>query len=108
LLSHFEIIPSVIRLPDGRTLRGYFKNDFAESWERYLPSEFVTLPDTPISKRNNVTNSINTGESASFDGVTERTPYIGENGETTNKNAPCDVVTSSKPTRAQVATEEDL
>ena len=36
LLRDFRIRPKTIRLPGGRTAKGYVKRDFEDAWERYL------------------------------------------------------------------------
>ena len=38
LLKRFGITPRTIRLQDGTTPKGYLREDFCDSWERYLPS----------------------------------------------------------------------
>jgi len=41
-LSKFEILSGTIRLDDGRTLKGYKREDFEEAFEQYLPPQSVT------------------------------------------------------------------
>jgi putative DNA primase/helicase len=42
LLNKFGIAPQVIRLPDGRTPRGYYRSAFEDAFERYLPPQSAT------------------------------------------------------------------
>jgi hypothetical protein len=56
LLEPFGIRPRSIRDPDGRKRRGYFREDFADAWARYLPPEaaeafqpFQMRPSGPMS-----------------------------------------------------------
>ena len=53
LLKPFGVSPGTIRLDDGSTPKGYYKDDFKEAWERYLspdaedpPAEAATPPHT--------------------------------------------------------------
>jgi hypothetical protein len=42
LLGRYDIGPKTLRLPDGRRLKGYEREQFTEAWELYL------LPDSPL------------------------------------------------------------
>src|SRR5262249_40571352 len=96
LLGRFGIRPGTIRLADnGKTSKGYYKDDFADAWERYLPP--APGPEVPHTERHNVTTRINTGDSADFESVTATSCDVTENEEIPNKNGPCDVVTFLKP-----------
>lgn len=41
VLSDFDIAPDSIRFPDAGTVKGYYREQFVEAWERYIP------PSTP-------------------------------------------------------------
>ncbi len=56
-LRRFGVAPRTIKLPDGNTAKGYHREDFNEAFERFLPQP-------PVSNRNPVTDSVNTGDSA--------------------------------------------
>lgn len=53
LLKPFGIVPRSIRLPDGRTPKGYLRSDFEDAWDRYLTEvpesgrHAATSPDGP-------------------------------------------------------------
>jgi len=96
LLRHFGIISGNIRLPDGRTPKGYRKEDFADDWERYLPSNTPQSPSTPFSKRHNATTRINIDDSADFGNATPTLCGDSENSEIPNKNGACGVVAFQK------------
>jgi hypothetical protein len=46
LLGKFEILSGTIRLPDGRTPKGYYLSAFKDAFAAYLPSESATPPQT--------------------------------------------------------------
>jgi Protein of unknown function (DUF3631) len=46
LLSTFGILSGTVRLDDGRTLKGYKREDFKEAFEQYLPPQTVTPSQT--------------------------------------------------------------
>jgi hypothetical protein len=95
LLGKFGITPGNIRQPDGKVPKGYHRDDFTDSWERYLPQDTPQSPSTPLSKGYNATTRINTSDSADFDSATGQERSGSENGENPNKNAPCSVVALS-------------
>ena len=96
LLKEFEIQSGSIRLGDGSTAKGYYRESFVEAWERYLPAMITSEP----SQRHNagmtrveldfgsvtdglsVTDRNSTGAApgAACDGVTVQTPLV-EGGE---------------------------
>lgn len=43
-LGQYKILSGTIRLPDGRTLRGYYLSSFTDAFARYLPLQTVTPP----------------------------------------------------------------
>jgi hypothetical protein len=50
LLERYGIAPRPMRLPDGRRLRGYERDQFTEAWELYLPPDSPLSPLSPQSK----------------------------------------------------------
>ena len=44
LLRPFRIVPVSIRLPDGKTPKGYHRDQFADAWRRYLPEDPLNDP----------------------------------------------------------------
>ena len=38
MLKPYGIKPHTVRLPDGSTPKGYLLEDFADTWNRYLPA----------------------------------------------------------------------
>lgn len=50
LLAPLHISPGTVRLPDGRTAKGYYRHAFDDAFKRYLPSENVT-PSQPQDLR---------------------------------------------------------
>jgi hypothetical protein len=38
MLKPYGIKPHTIRLPDGSTPKGYLLEDFADTWNRYIPT----------------------------------------------------------------------
>jgi hypothetical protein len=92
---------------DGSTPKGYHKDDFADAWERYLPSDAPQTPSTPSSKCNNATNRINIDDSADFESATAPTCGVIENEEIPNKNGPCGVVALSKQGEGETGYEKD-
>ena len=39
LLRPFGVVSGTIRLPDGKTPKGYLLDQFTDPWSRYLPKE---------------------------------------------------------------------
>jgi putative DNA primase/helicase len=85
-LHRFRIAPHTIKVSDGSTCKGYYRADFDEAFERFLPHP-------PVSNRNPVTNAVNTCDSS----VPEPSPEGGglrfENAQNPQKNAGGDGVT---------------
>ena len=44
LLRPFRIVPNNIRLPDGKTPKGYHRDQFADAWRRYLSEDPLSDP----------------------------------------------------------------
>jgi hypothetical protein len=109
ILGGFGITPGSIRQPDGKTPKGYYKADFVDAWERYLPQvDPLPSPNPPSSKCHNATDRVNTGDFADLGSATP--PVCGgiENSENPNKNAPCGGVAFQGTGKGVRATEEDL
>ena len=92
-LARYEITPATLRLPDGRRLKGYERNQFTESWETYLPSDSVQSPIAPGVGRDTVTIQGNTGQNGNSQSVTEDLGHGNENTVMPNENNPCHGVT---------------
>jgi Protein of unknown function (DUF3631) len=63
LLKPFGIRPRTIRLDDGTTPKGYHRSDFADAWERYLPSR-EKPPQSPQAPQANKIKPSQRSESA--------------------------------------------
>jgi hypothetical protein len=44
LLARYEVAPRTVRLPGGRRLKGYEREQFSEPWELYLPPDSPSVP----------------------------------------------------------------
>jgi hypothetical protein len=44
MLNHFKIFSGSIRLPDGRTPKGFYRRSFEDAFARYLPKSDATTP----------------------------------------------------------------
>jgi hypothetical protein len=98
MLGRFEIEPTTTRIAD-RTPRGYQLADFQDAFSRYLP------PASPLSKCNNATTRINTGENDDFQSATATPMLRVEKCEMPNKTEACGVVALST---APAGVEEEL
>ena len=47
LLRGFDIVPGNIRLPDGKTPKGYRREQFLDAWSRHLPDDDEGPADSP-------------------------------------------------------------
>lgn len=91
LLKGFGVSSGSVRLPDGRTPKGYYRSAFADAFARYLPpSQNATTPqpaenkgEREISKRHN--------------GAGEEGLWRFENAENASNSAGCGVVADSTP-----------
>jgi hypothetical protein len=92
LLERYDIGPKLVRLPDGRRLRGYERVQFEEAWELYLATF------TPVSERETATTRENTVKSC------EDTENTGVNEDLHAVNVPypatsrCDTATTRENT----------
>jgi hypothetical protein len=108
ILNRYEIKSGTIRLHGDRTAKGYYKDDFADAWSRYLsPADPPPPPSSPTSKRHNVTTRTNIDDSVDFGNVTPPACDVNENSEIPNKNEPCDDVTFSEQGEGQTGYEKD-
>jgi putative DNA primase/helicase len=86
LLSAFEILSGTIRLDDGRTLKGYKREDFSEAFEQYLPAKSVTPSQTNDD-----------GHCDASQGVTPDQDVTLSKTSQTNDDGHCDAVTLPHP-----------
>jgi hypothetical protein len=93
LLSRYDIAPKTIRLHDGRRLKGYGREQFAESWGLYLALDSPLSPATTDSKRDNVTSQCSCGSEPLFQSVTATPCHASEKAVSANKDASCHGVT---------------
>lgn len=84
MLAPFGVRSGTIRFSDQKTAKGYYRDDFADAWERYLP---------PPEQRHNVTMQENTGENENSPPVTRHGRDGAEKAMAPNDHARCDVVT---------------
>jgi hypothetical protein len=54
-LANYGIKPTTVRLADGKVLKGYKREDFADAWNRYLPSAEPSL-DLSVTSVTSVTS----------------------------------------------------
>jgi len=100
LLGPFEIISGTIRLPDGRTPKGYYRSAFDDAFSRYLPPQTATPPQPnnhghcgalqDATRENDVALS-ETPQSNNHGycgGVALSNPPVGESGDVDSDEAP--------------------
>ncbi len=87
ILRPFGIGSGTVRLSDGQTAKGYYRDVFTDAWDRYIPAP---------EKRHNVTTQINTGENGVSPSATEDGCDGTENAISANVYAGCDGVTDQK------------
>lgn len=92
-LAKYNIGPRTVRLPDGRRLKGYEREQFTEAWQLYLPQDSPQPPPTSDPKRDTVTTRENGGENGDSRSVTSVPRHGSENAENAGNNAPCHAVT---------------
>lgn len=92
-LVRFGVSPRSIRLDDEKVKRGYYREDFADAWTRYLPPETSENPSPstiPLdAKCYSATTRVNTGENGDFQSATAAPCSTSENRVSTNSYAPC-------------------
>ena len=85
LLGKFEILSGTIRLPDGRTPKGYYLSAFKDAFAAYLPSESATPPQPN-----------NDGHCGAFQSATPDKPVALLKVPQTNNDGHCGAVALSK------------
>jgi hypothetical protein len=83
LLHRFGIRSRTLRLPSGKTPKGYVQEAFEDAWRRYLPAhtaETNTTPPQPASANEKQPHSIR-----------HTTPVVAESEEATNPHESSDV-----------------
>jgi putative DNA primase/helicase len=84
-LSTFGILSGTIRLDDGRTLKGYKRENFEEAFEQYLPAQSVTT-----------SQSNNDGECDGLQNVTSESHVTLSKPSQSNNDGECDAVTDRR------------
>jgi hypothetical protein len=87
LLAPLRISPGTIRLPDGRTAKGYYRRAFDDAFAQYLPAENVTTPQ-PQDFR---------GFAPDFEASQANGCDVSELAEIPSASAACDAVTFPEP-----------
>lgn len=105
LLKPYGIEPRAMKMPDGKTARGYDRADFEPAFQTYLND---TDPKTTFSKRNTVTKAVNIERNSLFENVTEQAGYVSENAVSTNEIKGGYDVTFSSPEKARSKEKEVL
>ncbi len=101
LLKAFSITSRKIRLSSSETANGYFRDDFADAWKRYL----APLPlSGGIQSGTNGTTAGITGQSRLFETEQEQSLFRSENTIPTNKDGACSVVPAQRPSEDAFAT----
>lgn len=99
LLKPYGIEPRVHKLADGKTARGYSRDDCEQAFSTYLSGP---------RKCNSVTSPENIDQNAHFENVTKASGYTSENAVPTNNHGHGYGVTDPKPESGQDATQEVL
>jgi hypothetical protein len=84
-LSRYKILSGTIRLPDGRTLRGYYLSSFTDAFARYLPLQTATPPQLNNNVRCDALRS-----------VTVKTDVTVSKSQKPNNHGHCDDVAFQK------------
>jgi hypothetical protein len=114
LLNVFTIQSATIRLPDGKTPKGYMRKQFDDVFNRYFPAQrskpdgspSPPLPlDTPRIadfERHNDTTAGGVGPDGDFQSATKGACGVSENGSNPNAEKDCGDVAVKKPTDGYV------
>ena len=94
LLKPFGVASKTIRLEGQGTARGYHLEDFADAFDRYIPS---LTQENPLSKRHSDTTRSQSGDDPLFQGDTEGACVTSENGLNPAPRAECCTVALQKP-----------
>jgi uncharacterized protein DUF3631 len=84
-LGRYKILSGTIRLPDGRTLRGYYLSSLTDAFARYLSVQTVTPPQLK-----------NNGGCDALQSVTLKTDVTVSKSQKPNNHGHCDDVTFQK------------
>jgi hypothetical protein len=84
LLRPFGVVSRTIRLPDGKTAKGYLLDQFPDPFARYLPTKTSQRHDAGVAR-----------VFEDFESVTASGCDVSENGPESSCGAGCDVVTDS-------------
>lgn len=90
LMRPFGVVSGTIRLTDGTTAKGYYRDSFDEAFSRYLP-EFTH------SNRQTVTSLVNSGDEPLLQSVTPSPRDVSENATNPAPVTGCDGVTDQNP-----------
>jgi len=96
LLDKYGIKSQAIR-EAGTVFKGYYKANFEDAWERYIPSFFSSSLESQDSKNNTVTTPMDKGRTPVFKKVTDPLCNALENGTLANTGAACNAVTPQNP-----------
>lgn len=96
MLGKFEIWPGSIRLPDGRTPKGYYLSAFKDAFARYLPPENATPPQLN-----------NDGHCGAFQNATPDPPVAFSKLQKPLRHSDCGGVAFSKGGTAQKGTSQE-
>lgn len=94
LLKPFAVTSRTIRIDGQGTARGYHREDFADAFERYIPS---LSQENPLSKCNSDTTRAQSGDNPLFQGDTDDACVTSKNGLNPAPRAECVTVSLRKP-----------
>ena len=89
LLRPFKVVPNSIRLPNGRTPKGYRRQQFEDSWKSYLRPEKEHTAPNPGFQPQQRHNPQETAKNGQFEAQQEKDGVAVENGEKPQFSAPC-------------------
>lgn len=90
LLKPYDVLSQSVR-SEKQTFKGYYRDNFTEAWDRYLPAK------GGFSKRNNVTTRTSIGENEGSESVTTDFCDGSKTTRIPNNDKGCDDVTVQKP-----------
>jgi putative DNA primase/helicase len=90
LLDFFDIEPGSIRLPEGRTPKGYLRKDFEDAFSAYLTSIYLD------PNRHNATTTGGVCENDDFQSATDHPCGVSENGTSPYGENECGGVADQK------------
>jgi putative DNA primase/helicase len=88
MLKPFGVKSRNIRLPDGTTPKGYYREAFEETFRRYLPSD----QENSISERHTATSRAQSGDEPVFQNATPPPCGVSENATIPAPDAGCGAV----------------